>query len=47
MCSYEAKILKNSNNFIKLQCLMHPTYVLRKISIVEYSYLFIPENSGN
>jgi hypothetical protein len=32
------KILKYSNNFFKWMFLMHLTYVLRKNSVVEYSY---------
>jgi hypothetical protein len=31
-------ILKESNNLFKQQFLMHLTYVLRQISVIEYSY---------
>jgi hypothetical protein len=29
--------MKNSNNLFKQQFLMHLTYVLRRISVIEYS----------
>jgi hypothetical protein len=38
MRNYEAKITQNADNLLKQQFLMHPNYVLYKISIVGYSY---------
>jgi hypothetical protein len=32
------KVLKYTNNLFKQQFLMHPTYILGKISVVECSY---------
>jgi hypothetical protein len=34
----QPKFLKNSNNLCKQLFLMHHTYVLCKINVVEYSY---------
>jgi hypothetical protein len=41
------KNLKNSNNLFKQQFLMHPTYVLCKISVLEYSYQSFNKESYN
>jgi hypothetical protein len=32
------KVLKNTNNLFEQQFLMHLTYVLRKISVMKYSF---------
>jgi len=38
MCSYEAKKIGRIKQLIYTTILTHLTYVLRKISVVEYSY---------
>jgi hypothetical protein len=38
MYSIKAEVMKNSNNLFKQQSLMHPNYVLWKISVGECSY---------
>jgi hypothetical protein len=47
MCSFEAKNVEKLKHLYKQQFLMQITYILCKISVIEYSYLSLIEQLYN